>query len=146
MEAICLPRRTWSSFLGLLFLETDLLLEMGILDDVDQSRGNLRVQHLEVWKIFSRQIVTISIPVMSQPSPLHNNASDGKSEQVVTCSLCRIFQTKTECGWRNLSNYSSDICCLCCPTINIMRNFQRYEPTHSRPPSCKCRHWNGVLI
>ena len=37
--------------LGFLFLEADLLLELGILDDLVQSRSNLRVQHLEVWKI-----------------------------------------------------------------------------------------------
>ena len=40
-------------FLGFLFLEADLLLELGILHDLVQSRGNLRVQHLEVWKILS---------------------------------------------------------------------------------------------
>ena len=37
-------------FLGFLLLETDLL-QLGILDDLVQSRSNLRVQHLEVWKI-----------------------------------------------------------------------------------------------
>ena len=31
--------------------EADLLLELGILDYLVQSRGNLRVKHLEVWKI-----------------------------------------------------------------------------------------------
>ena len=34
--------------------ETDLLLELGILDDLVQSRSNLRVQHLEIYKILSR--------------------------------------------------------------------------------------------
>ena len=41
-------------FLGFLFLETDLLLELGILDDLEQNRSNLRVQHLKIWKILSR--------------------------------------------------------------------------------------------
>ena len=34
-------------------LEADLLSELGILDDLIQSWGNLRVQHLKIWKIFS---------------------------------------------------------------------------------------------
>ena len=40
-------------FLGFLLLETDRLHELGILDDLVQSRDNLRVQHLEIWKILS---------------------------------------------------------------------------------------------
>ena len=40
-------------FLGFLLLEADPLLELRIMDDLVQSRGNLRVQHLEVWKILS---------------------------------------------------------------------------------------------
>ena len=36
-------------FLGFLFLETDLHLEVGILDDLVQSRSNLRVQHLRIF-------------------------------------------------------------------------------------------------
>ena len=39
-------------FLGFVLLEADLLLELGILDDLLQSRSNLRVQRLEVWKSF----------------------------------------------------------------------------------------------
>ena len=39
--------------LEFLLLETDLLLELGILDDLVQRRGNFRAQHLEVWKIMS---------------------------------------------------------------------------------------------
>ena len=53
MKAICLPRRNRSSFGDFLILEADLLLELGILDDLVQSRGNLRVQNLEVWKILT---------------------------------------------------------------------------------------------
>ena len=41
-------------FLGFLFLETDLLLDLGILDDLVQSRSNLRVKYLSVWKMFSK--------------------------------------------------------------------------------------------
>ena len=52
-------------------------------------------------------------------SLIQNIASDGKSEQVVTCFLNRIFQTKNDCGSGNLSNCSSDICCLCYSTIEF---------------------------
>ena len=41
-------------FLSFLFLQTDLLLELGILDDLVPSKGNLRVQHLKFWKILAR--------------------------------------------------------------------------------------------
>ena len=46
------PRET-VLFLSFLFLEADLLLEEGILHGFVQSRGNPRVQHLLVLKIFS---------------------------------------------------------------------------------------------
>ena len=52
-------------------------------------------------------------------SLIHNVVSDGKSEQVVTWFLNLIFQHKNECGVGDLSNCSSDICCLCCPTIEF---------------------------
>ena len=35
-------------FLSFLFLQTDLLFEVGILDDLVQSRSNSRVQHLKI--------------------------------------------------------------------------------------------------
>ena len=35
-------------FLGFLFLETDLLLEVGVLSDLIQSRGDLRVRHFKI--------------------------------------------------------------------------------------------------
>ena len=56
-------------------------------------------------------------------SLIHNIVSDGKSEQVVTCFLNRIFHTKNDCGSGNLSNCGSDICCLCGPTIEFCKNF-----------------------
>ena len=40
-------------FLGFLLPDADFLLELGTLDDLLQSRSNIRVQHLEVWKIRS---------------------------------------------------------------------------------------------
>ena len=40
-------------FLDFLFLKTDLLLEVRIWDDLVQSRGNSRVQHLEIREILT---------------------------------------------------------------------------------------------
>ena len=54
--------------LGFLLLEADLLIELGILDDLVQSRGNLHVQHLEVWKILL--IAKISTRPKESTSPL----------------------------------------------------------------------------
>ena len=52
-------------------------------------------------------------------SEIHNIASDGQSEHVVTWFTYLIFQHKNvESVW-NLSNCSSDICCLCCPTTEF---------------------------
>ena len=39
-------------FLGFLFLEADIVLELEILHDPVQIWRNLRVQHLEIWKSF----------------------------------------------------------------------------------------------
>ena len=50
-------------------------------------------------------------------SLIHNMASDGKSEQVVTWILNRVLQTKNDWGLWNLSNCSSEIWCPFCPTI-----------------------------
>ena len=38
-------------FLSFLFLQTDLLLEVGILDDLFQSRINPRIQHLKIQEM-----------------------------------------------------------------------------------------------
>ena len=57
-------------------------------------------------------------------SLIHNIASDGKWEQVATWFLNRTFQNqKYDCGFGNLSNCSSEICCLCCPAIEFCGNF-----------------------
>ena len=60
-------------------------------------------------------------------SLIHNIASDGKSEQVVTWFLNRIFHTQNDCGLGNLSNCISGICCLCCPTIEFNENCTGIE-------------------
>ena len=57
--------------LGFLLLETDLLLEVGILDDLEQSRSNLRVEHLKsLENSFQQLIARISSRPKNQPSPL----------------------------------------------------------------------------
>ena len=43
MKAIFSPSQKPVLFLGFLFFETDLLLEVRNLDDLVQSRGNLRI-------------------------------------------------------------------------------------------------------
>ena len=52
-------------------------------------------------------------------SLIHNMASDGQSEQVVTSFFNLILQHKNvECSGK-LSICSSDICCLCCPAVEF---------------------------
>ena len=72
-------------------------------------------------------------------SLIHTMASEGKSEQGVTWFLNRIFQTKNDDGVVSLSNCSSDVCCLCCPTIELW-NLHWHKGIHGRRPACKCRH------
>ena len=56
-------------FLGLLVLEADLF-ELGILDDLVQSRSNLRVQQQNPKNLSRILIVRISGRPKNQPSPL----------------------------------------------------------------------------
>ena len=61
-----------------------------------------------------------SIESTISTSVIHNIASMGKSEKkVVTWFLNLIFQHKIDDGVGNLPNWSSGICCLCCPTIDL---------------------------
>ena len=74
-------------FLGFLFLETDTLLELGFLDDLVYSRSNFRVQLFKFGKLFpetDREDFNSSNESTISTSLIHNIASDGKSEQVVT--------------------------------------------------------------
>ena len=135
--------------LGFLLLETDLLLELRSLDDLARRRSNLRVQHLKIWKTFpatGREDSNSSNESPISTSWIHNTASDGKSEQVVAWFWNRIFQTKNVEHRRICRIAAPKICCLCFPTIGILRKFHRYWRTHSRRPSCKRRHWNCALI
>ena len=139
-------RRSWRRsvwtlvlILGFLLLETDLLLEFRILDDLVQSRSNLHVQHLKseiFFPITVREDFNSSNESTVSTSLIHNIASGGNWEQVVTWFLNRIFQSKNDWGSGNLLNCCSEICCLCCPTKEFCGN--------STGTSCKCRHWNCV--
>ena len=57
-------------FLGFLLLEADLLFELGILDDLVQSRGNLRVSISKSGNSFRNLIARISTRRKNPPSPL----------------------------------------------------------------------------
>ena len=69
-------------FLGFLLLQTDFLREVRILDDLVQSRRNLRVQHFK-----NREILNLIHWI-----EIHDIPSEGKSEQELTCVLNHIFQ------------------------------------------------------
>ena len=75
-------------------------------------------------------------------SLIHDMASEGKSEQAETCFLNLIFHHQNVEGVGNLSNCSSDICCLCCTAIEFCGMSTGKREFNGRRPSSKCRHWN----
>ena len=130
-----------------MFLETDLVLDLGLLDDLVQNRSNLRVQHLIVWKLFpptDREDLNSSNESTISTSSIHNIASDGKSQQVVTSFLNLIFQQKkwsgefVELQLRYLLSLLS--------IHEVLRYFHRCRQTHGRRPSRKHRPWNCAFI
>ena len=107
-------------FLGFLLLEADILLEVRILDDLTKQKqfSHPACQILE--SPFHKLIARISIRPMNRSSLLLWSTTQPpmqKSEQAVTWFFNLIFQHKDVEGVGNLSNWSSGICCLCCPTI-----------------------------
>ena len=59
---------------------------MGILDDLDQSRSNSRVQQFKIREILpsvDREDFNSSTDSTISTSLIHNVASDGNSEQIV---------------------------------------------------------------
>ena len=101
---------------------------LGILDDLVQSQNNLRVQHL-FFPQTEREDCNSSKESTISTSLIHNKASDGKSEQVVTGFLNRIFHAENDCGEGNLSNCISEICCDCCPNHGILLKFKNSQST-----------------
>ena len=59
-------------FLGFLFLETDFLFALGILDDLVQSRRNPRIQHLKIRENeYNPELFAMFLNhPLNQPSPL----------------------------------------------------------------------------
>ena len=116
-------RRSWrrSVFLvetdplfGLLLLEADLLLEMGILDGLVQRRCNLRVQHLQIWKILSTNW-SRRFWLVQRINHLHFPDSQHGIRWKIRTGSHLVFGSylshQKDCGLGNLSNGNSDICC-----------------------------------
>ena len=94
------------------FLQTDLLLEAGILDDFVQCWSNSRVEQLKVWTRSSfdrtRRFQIIHCSTIST-SLIHSIASVGICEEGHTSVLNLIFQQANVVGVGNLSKWSSEI-------------------------------------
>ena len=147
MKATCLPRGNRSSFWAL-FLETDLFLELGILDDLVQRRCNSRVQRLKIQEWVSPWIDRdVFNHPPNRPSPLPWSITLLPMENQNRQSLdfwivfphqewlwSRVF---VELWLRYLLSLRSNHA--------VLQKFHRYCRTHSRRPSCKCRHWNCVF-
>ena len=82
--------------LGFLFLETDLLLELGYsgwsCSEQKQSSPSSISKFEKFFPETDRENFNSSNESTISTSLTHNIASDGKSEQVVTWFLSRIFQ------------------------------------------------------
>ena len=68
---------------------------MGVLDDLVQSRSDRRVQHSKFGNFLpatDRDDFNSSIESTISTSLIHDIASEGKSEQIVTWFLNLIFQ------------------------------------------------------
>ena len=126
MQAICLPWRIRSSFWAFcssrltFFLKWEFCL---ILFNAEAI--NSRVPAVQNSGNSCQQLIaSILIHPLNRPSPIfwiHNIASKGKSEQELTWFSNLIFQYMSDDGVGNLSNWSSDICSLCCTAIEILR-------------------------
>ena len=85
-------------FLSFLFLQTDLLVEVGILDDLVQSRSNSRVQKFKSLHAIDREDFGSSTESAISTSLIHNVASEGKSEKELSWVLNLIFQHTNDDG------------------------------------------------
>ena len=74
-------------------------------------------------------------------SLIHNVASDGKSEQVVTWFLNLIFQHQERLWRREFVEMQLRYLLSLLSNQRVLRNMHGYWRTHSRRPSRKCRHW-----
>ena len=105
-----------------LFLQSDLLLEVWILDDLVQSRSHSRIKHLKILEILTsidHEDFNSATESNISTSLTHNVASKGKSEQELTWVFNLIFQYENDEGVENQMNWSSDICSLCFTAIEL---------------------------
>ena len=133
-------------FLSFLFLESDLLFEVGILDDLVQSRGNLRVQHFKILEFlahnWSRWLQFIHWINHLHLFHLHYMASEGKWEQVVNWLLNLIFQHKNDDGEESIKLKFRYLLSLLSNNRTLW-NIHRNQGANGRRSSCKCRTSNG---
>ena len=126
MKALCLPRRNLSSswvfcssrltfFLNWEFWMILFRAEAILASNISNFGKFGSSNDCEDYNSSNESTISTSL--------IHNIASDGKSEQVVTWLLNPIFQYKNVKDVRNLSKCSSGICCLCCPTIEFCGTF-----------------------
>ena len=82
-------------FLSFLFFQTDLFLEVGILDDPEQTGRNPRIQHLKIREMSTPLSAMLLSRPLNRPSPLlliHYIAFESELEQALTWVLNLIFQ------------------------------------------------------
>ena len=110
-------------FLSCLFLQADLLFWSGNSGWSCSKQMQFSCPAFQnSGSPYPQLIAKVSIHPMNptiSTSLIHNIASDGKSEQIVTRLLNLVFQNKNVENAGNLSKCSSEICCLCCPTIEF---------------------------
>ena len=133
-------------FLGFLFLETDLL-ELGILIDLVQSRSNLRVQHLEIWKNLSANW-SRELQFFQWINHLHLIDPQHRIQwKIRTCSrliLASYLPHQQRLGIQEFVELQLRYLLSLRSNHSILRKFRCYR-THSRRLSCKCRHWICVF-
>ena len=136
-------------FLGLLLLEIDLLLELRILDDlVQKQRQSSPLPSRSLENPYHKLIARINSSKGSKISTslIHNIASDGKSEQVVTWFLNRLFHTKNDWWIREFVELQVRYLLSLLSDHVVLRQFHQYCRTRSQRPCPKCQHWNCALI
>ena len=122
MKAICLPRRNRSSFWAFCSSRLTFFLkwEFWMILFKTEAFSQLTSQNLEkIFPAIDREDFNSSTESTISTSLIHSIASEGKSKQIVTWLLNLIFQHENVECVGNLPIWSSDICCLSCPTIEF---------------------------
>ena len=122
MKAMCLPLRNRSSFGAFCSSRLTFFLNWEFWMILFRAEAIFASSISKFGKSFpfsDREDFSSSKESTISTSVIHNKASAGKSEPLETCVMNLVFHTKNDCGLGNLSNCNSDICCLCCPTIDF---------------------------